>query len=61
MALMRNNFVRRAISRMDRCSRNAQRRKMLKNAMSIAPLQRVNQFVGLRQPPWPVLRPLGLA
>ena len=31
-------FVRRAISRMDRCSRNAQRRIMRKNAMSITPL-----------------------
>ncbi len=35
---MRDNFVRRAISRMDRCSRSAQRRIMLKNAMSITPL-----------------------
>ena len=36
-ASLRDNCVRRAISRMDRCSRNAHRQIMLKNAMSITP------------------------
>ena len=36
--VLRDNFVRRAISRMDRCVRNVQRRIMLKNAMSITPM-----------------------
>jgi hypothetical protein len=36
--VLRDNFVRRAISRMDRCSRNAQRRIILKNAMPITPI-----------------------
>jgi hypothetical protein len=38
LMVLRDNFVRRAISRMDRCSRNAQRRIILKNAMPITPM-----------------------